>query len=256
MADLSDLNMASGRDPEAVFEAVQHRGLALRRRKHALVTGSALAVALMLAIPVASALGPDGPQRLNVADQGDTATTTTAPDTPPAETTTTTTTTTEPGPQQPTTTPSTTAKPKAPPATTTTTAPEYRRCENSEVAATVRTDRAEYAATQPVVATATVRNTSSEPCYFPEEYRYIAVYNEAGEEVMSMSVESLQDSSYQPDPLQPGAERTYNWTWDQSDCRDHVYPCKRAAAGKYAVEFGWGSWPNVLRAKSPLFTLT
>ena len=255
MADLSSLNMPSGRDPEDVFAGVEARGRVLRNRRYAILAGAATVLIVAIAVPVASALSaPSGGQRINAATQPDERTTTTTAQ--PADDTTTTTAATPTTAPASTSTTARNATATTAPATTTT-APRYEPCPLDAIDAAVSTDRQTYPVGTPVVATGTLRNASDRPCYLPSIGSAV-VHKSNGELVMLMDWPANDtDPNYHPTATPPGSARTYNWTWDQRGC-SYTAPggqCRQVGPGDYAIELGWRSGDRWKKARSALFVI-
>jgi hypothetical protein len=251
MADLSSLNMPSGRDPEDVYAGVEARGRALRNRRYAILGVAATVLVVAIAVPVASALGP-GDQRIHAAGQPDADTGTSTTTIAQSDDTTAAPPNTATSPTTNTIARNATATTAAP---TTTPASRYDPCPLHAIEATVATDRQTYPVGTHVAATGTLRNTSDRPCFMPA-FTAADVYDTNGERVL-MQTWTNDTASGGSQPVTPGRSRTYNWTWNQTTCSyTPDGQCGRANPGDYSIQLTWGSFGNAKTAKSGSFAVT
>ena len=125
----------------------------------------------------------------------------------------------------------TTTRPPASPTTTTGAVPN---CKPAQIDVTITTNRPSYTAGQEVRATSTLRNKSSETCFY-NGYGFTSAFKDtAGKMIIGQSV--IADS-FADVPLRPGQTITHSGTWDQRLCGEPA--CGRAPTGPYIAAATW-----------------
>ena len=125
----------------------------------------------------------------------------------------------------------TTTRPPTSPTTTTGAVPA---CKPAQIDVAITTDRASYGPGPEVKATSTLRNKSSDTCFY-NGFGFTSEFKDtAGKPIISQSV--IADS-FADVPLRPGQTITNSGTWDQRLCREPG--CGRAPAGPYIAAATW-----------------
>ena len=121
----------------------------------------------------------------------------------------------------------TTTPPVSPP-TTTSAVPS---CKPANIEVTIATNRPSYTPAQQVTMTSTLRNKSSETCFY-NGYAFTSAFKDGGKTIIGQSV--IADS-FADVPLRPGQTITHSGSWDQRLCPD----CARAPLGPYTAAAMW-----------------
>ena len=120
-----------------------------------------------------------------------------------------------------------------PPVSPTTTSPAQPFCKPANIEVTIATDSPSYGPGQAVKATSTLRNKSSDTCFY-NGYGFTSAFKNAGKTIISQSV--IADS-FADVPLRPGQTITHSGAWDQRLC--HEPGCGRAPLGPYTAVARW-----------------
>ena len=125
----------------------------------------------------------------------------------------------------------TTTRPPGSPTTTTSAVPS---CVPANIEVTIATDQASYSAGQQVTMTSTLRNKSSDTCFY-NGYGFTSAFKDtAGKTIIAQSV--IADS-FADVPLRPGQTITHSGPWDQRLCSEPA--CGRAPLGPYTAAATW-----------------
>jgi hypothetical protein len=229
--------LRSGRAPSEVLALTRQRGIVLRRRRLILSRAlPAVAVLILLAVPVAIARRSRGPTVRVTTPAVDGTTTTTAGSgsaTAAAPTTTTVAPrgSTSPKPAQVTTTTA---------LATTTTQPPVR-CTQAESPMAAASDKNAYAPGQSVTVTVRMTNAGHAPCYQPA-FSGARVTDASGRAVYELAVAASYGPNG-PSAVQSGVSQTTTWQWGQQGCTGST--CSQAPPGSYHIELFFGEYPSV-----------
>ncbi len=111
-------------------------------------------------------------------------------------------------------------------------------CGPGVLEAVASTDRTSYLPGETVMVTSTVRNVSSEPCrYVSSDFQY--TFKTSSGIPLGGGASHGDRFSTEPLTLAPKQALTGTGQWDQRDCLEGPDSCRRAASGKYLVDFTW-----------------
>ena len=121
-----------------------------------------------------------------------------------------------------------------PPTAPTTTTGAIAFCKPAQIDVTIITDQPSYSAGQEVKATSTLRNKSSDTCFY-NGYGFTSAFKDTtGKTFIGPSVVA---DSFADVPMRPGQTITHSGTWDQRLCSGTG--CGRAPAGAYIAAATW-----------------
>nr|MDQ3643390.1 hypothetical protein [Actinomycetota bacterium] len=107
-------------------------------------------------------------------------------------------------------------------------------CKPAQIEVTIDTNEPSYRPGQEVKATSTLRNKSSDTCFY-NGYGFTSAFkDEARKTIIAQSV--IADS-FADVPLRPGQTITHSGSWDQRLC--HEPGCGRAPLGPYTAAATW-----------------